>query len=203
VVELPDCVQPCPKRAGGLNPVYFACRELGAIAGGLWAVAALVLAIGNVQARPKQHLIARPSVTEPQPADAISPFWSPNPELELSTDETANLEAYGRKPYGPVKYILLGPEWESKDDAKVTEFRHGLYDQGYVRLGGITFQRETDGKGDTPQKEQAIAFAHKIGADIIIYRARTYVDSSNKHFDYHSIGFYAKKLGNISLTAQP
>ena len=32
VVEVPDRVQPGPKRAGGLNPIHFACRELGAIA---------------------------------------------------------------------------------------------------------------------------------------------------------------------------
>jgi len=166
--------------------------------------AVLTVALNAEAQRYHQPRSSATPQASPQPVDTLSPFWSANPELELSTDESANLGAYARKSYGPVKYILLGPEWESKDDAKVTEFRqHALYDQGYVRLGGVNFIRETDGKGDTPEKEQAIAFAHRIGADVVIYRAYTYVDNSNKHFADHMIGFYAKKLGGAELATHP
>jgi hypothetical protein len=131
----------------------------------------------------------------------MTPFWSPDPELELSTDETANLNAYIRKPWAPVKFVLLAEQ----DDAEVTKLRHSLYDHGYVRLGGVDFQQETHGNptGGAAEKEQAIAFAHKIGADIVLYRCWADVDSSNRHRAVHHIGFYARKLGNITLTAQP
>jgi hypothetical protein len=56
VVELPNCVQPGQKRAGGLNPVYFVCRELGAIASSFRVQVCFLKRSGQFLWRYQRHL---------------------------------------------------------------------------------------------------------------------------------------------------
>jgi hypothetical protein len=115
----------------------------------MMAVAACALAIGNVQAQAVHRHQAQAELAQTR-ANSLAPFWSPDPELELSSDAATNLAAYANKPWGPVKYILIPLDWNVSGDDRFQAFRqHSLYDQGYVRLGAlISSARLTVGEMD-------------------------------------------------------
>ena len=107
---------------------------------------------------------------------AIDSFYQAN--TDFSTYQ------YAGRSVNPAYWLVDWDRWPEMNDR--------LTSNGFVRLGVSSWEEN----GGVPEKATAIAYAHSIGADVVIYATRSETDSRT---DYqpgyrtsHYIGFFAK-----------
>jgi hypothetical protein len=120
-------------------------------------------------------------------SNMIDAFFHANPYLSF----TAQAE-YGNRSVGYVGYLLV-------NSTELAGIETNYLNQGCVRLGMASWKCLPYYGGGLPQKDEAIFYARRIGADLVLYT--TYDEIGGTGYVCHDVYFYASKP--VVRRAQP
>jgi hypothetical protein len=100
-----------------------------------------------------------------------------------------NLNDYAKRRVGEPSYLLV--DWDDYDGVKKRYLA-----ERYVELGVSTWMYA--GTGGIPEKESAIEYARKLGAERVLYSAKGWTDNYGRYCSTHYVGFYARPLQNAA-----
>lgn len=106
---------------------------------------------------------------------AVDNFYQANVDI--------NTGQYAARVVNPAYWLVDSSRWNEMDSR--------LSGGGFVRLGTSTWISNNASGGGVPQKDVAMAYAHAIGADVIIYAIEPAADKYN--WTAHWLAFYARQ----------